>query len=166
MKNKILIFIGLGICIILQGSNIIESLKIGNIKPDLVLLYLTYMSLNLGEIITINLGFSAGILLDLLSQNIIGINSLTLTIFSFVLNSFKTKIYTEKILSGVIVTILATIFVKLLNFFLIHLFVNKVNFYDAILKIIIPLAFYNSILSIPLFPIFTKLFTRLQWQRR
>jgi len=166
LKKQFLIFIVLIITVILQSSNIIEGLKIGNIKPNLILLYVIYVSLNSSLIMAETMGFFAGILEDILSQSLIGINALSKTLLAFFLNNFKTRIYTEKTFSVIIVVFFTTIIIKLFYFLLISIFVNRVNFYYTILKIIFPESLYNSAVSIIVFPLFHSIFTRRLWQKR
>lgn len=152
--------------IVLQSSNVIDRLKIGNIKPNLIMLFIIYISLTTNILTSETTGFFVGFLEDILSQSLIGVNALTKTLLAFFLNHFKTRLFTEKIISVFFVVFLTTIVTKLFYFLLILLFVNKVNFYHAILKIIIPEAFYNALFSIVVFPLFRLILERKRlWQK-
>lgn len=166
MKRTFIIIFFLILIILLQSSNIIETIKIGNIKPNLVLIYLIFISLNSTEVFSINLGFWSGILMDILSQTIIGINSLCYTLLSYILNSLKTKVYSEKAISALIITFIVSIIFYILFFSLIYIFSERINFQNALIKIVLPVSVYNSILSIPLFSIFNSLFVKKLWQKR
>ncbi len=167
MKRQLLLIITLIIIVVFQSSNIIEGLKVGNIKPNIILLYVIYISLNTNIIVAQTIGFFAGIIEDILSQSLIGINALSKTLLAFFLNHFKTRIYTEKALSVIIVVFFTSILIRLFYFLLIFIFVNKVNFYHSILKIVIPEAVYNAAVSVIIFPLFRSIVERKRiWQRR
>ncbi len=151
---------------LLQSSNLLESLSIGSVKPDIVLILIIYLSLNYNLLLSETVGFISGIIEDILSKSLLGINGLILTLISFSLNRFKTKIYTEKIFSAIVVVFITSIIKGILYFLLILLFVGDINTYNFFIKIMIPESLYNSVLVIIIFPIFRLILEgRKKWQK-
>jgi len=151
---------------LLQSSNLLASLSIGSVKPDIVLILIIYLSLNYNLLLSETVGFISGIIEDILSKSLLGINGLILTLISFSLNRFKTKIYTEKIFSAIVVVFITSIIKGILYFLLILLFVGDINTYNFFIKIMIPESLYNSVLVIIIFPIFRLILEgRKKWQK-
>lgn len=157
--KKALYYIIPFLLILLQTSNIVNNLKIGNVKPDFILTFVVYYSLTSSFIKSETLGFFIGLLFDIISNTLIGINTFCLTAISTLLNLFKTKIFVEKSFSVFTIVFLTSIFYRLIYFILTIIFINKLNFYKTIVKIAIPEAFYTAIVAIILFPIYNKIFT-------
>jgi rod shape-determining protein MreD len=76
------------ILLILQLS-LVELFSIGNFKPDLVLIGLIYFTLTSGQIPGIVAAFFTGLALDILSGGVIGANSLSKVIATFVAGYFS-----------------------------------------------------------------------------
>lgn len=146
--------------ILLQTSNFTKSLQIGNVKPDFMLTFIIYISLTTTFINSETLGFFSGLLFDIISHALIGLNTFCLTIIPSILNLFKAKIFVEKSFSVFIIVFITSIFYRLIHFILMNMFLHKINFYKTIIKISIPEAFYTAILSIILFPIYNKIFIK------
>ncbi|MBU1076621.1 MAG: rod shape-determining protein MreD [Spirochaetes bacterium] len=160
MIKKSLQYIILIFLILFQTSNFVDTLKIGNVKPDFVLTFIVFRSLTSTFVNAESLGFFCGIIIDIISHTLLGINSFTMTAISAVLNLFKTKIFVEKPFSVFIITFLSSITYRLLQVLLTVIFVHKINFYKSIIRISLPEAFYTAIAAMLLFPIYNKIFTK------
>ncbi len=148
------------ILVAVQSSNFINFLAIENIKPDILTSYVVYISLTNTGSVSETVGFFVGFFEDVFSISLFGVNAFVKTLLSFILNRFRTKIFTEKYFSVFIVVFIATIINRLLFFFLIIIFEHSVNFYNGMIKIGIPEAFYTAFVSIFLFPLYTYIFKK------
>ncbi len=158
--KKLLQYIILFLLIIIQTSNFVNTLKIGNIKPDFILTFIIYRSLTSTFINSESLGFFGGLILDIISHALIGINAFCMTAFSAFLNLFKTKVFVDKSFSVFIIVFFTSIIYRLLHFLLTVIFIHKINFYKTIIKLSIPEAFYTAIAAIFLFPIYNLIFIK------
>ena len=161
MIKKIIKYLILFLFIFLQASNLFDYLKLfgGNIKPDFVLIYIVYISLTTTFIASETMGFITGLLLDILSYTLIGINAFTLTAISSILNLFKTKLFINKSLSVFIIMFFTSIIYRIIYFLLTTIFMHKLNFYQTIIKISLPETLYTSVFAIILFPIYNYIFS-------
>ncbi|GEM_PF-1130356 len=88
MYKDILINILLLFFLTIIQVTIIELIAINQIKPDLVLIALIYITLREGQIPGIIYSFFAGVILDILGNGIIGSNSFSKVIVMFVVGYF------------------------------------------------------------------------------
>ena len=88
------IYLLLIIALILQ-STAIDYIKIFNAKPDLVLLLVIFFGLFFGPGVGLETGFFAGLLKDILSTDIFGINTLTLAVTGLIVGALSAKFSKE-----------------------------------------------------------------------
>ncbi len=154
MKRIILKYFILILLILLQTSNLLNTLKIGNIKPDFVLKFIVYISLTETFMFSETMAFFAGLLIDIMTYSILGINSFVFTILAVLLNQFKTQIFVEKSFSVFFVAFISSLVFRLLYYFLTIIFFVKMNLFKTLLKISLPEAFYTAIVAIVIFPLY------------
>ncbi len=158
---RVFLYIIVGfIIIIFQMSNLVNSFKIGGIKPNIILSYIVYISLTTEVSFSESISFVTGLMEDIFTGAFLGVNSFTKTVLSFILNRFKTKIFTEKSFSVFIVILLADFLNNFIYFLLISIFERDIDFYMILVKITLPEAFYTAVLSVFLFPIFRRIFKK------
>ncbi|MGE5315211.1 MAG: rod shape-determining protein MreD [Acidobacteriota bacterium] len=69
-------------------TTLIPFLSVANIIPDILLIWVVYTALQSGQIPATVLGFSAGLLVDLLSGQFLGLSALSKTIVGFAAGYF------------------------------------------------------------------------------
>jgi len=69
-------------------TTLIPFLSVANIIPDLLLIWVVYAALQSGQIHATVLGFCAGVLVDLLSGQFLGLSALCMTIVGFAAGYF------------------------------------------------------------------------------
>ena len=78
-----------GVLVIISQSILSEFLSINGIRPDFMLIYLIYISVQFGSTFGVILGFSLGIIADLLGVGTsFGLSSLTYTITGYLTGIF------------------------------------------------------------------------------
>lgn len=158
MKRVILFYIILFILVLLQTSNFSETLRIGLVKPDFVLTYIVFVSLTTTFIFSETLSFIGGLMVDIMSYSLLGINSFVLTLLSVILNQFKTQIFVEKSFSVIFVVFLSSLVYRILYYLLTVVFIVKINFFNTLLRISFPEALYSAIMAVILFPLYNYIF--------
>ncbi len=144
----------------IQSSNFINFLRIENIKPDILISFIAYISLTNNSSVAESVGFFTGLFEDIFSISIFGVNAFTKTIISFGLNKFRTKIFTDKHFSVFIIIFIVSIVNKFLFFLVIIIFDHSVNLYTGMIKIGVPESVYTAVVSIFLFPVYTLIFKK------
>lgn len=99
---KIIHFFILVICLIVQIV-FVEHLSIYHIEFDLVMIAVIGVSIFDGVLYGISYGFAAGIMLDLLTGSIIGINALVYSINAFIVSGIMNLGFKQKILTYVLI---------------------------------------------------------------
>ena len=90
MMNKILYVSAIGLVSLLFQILLSDFLVIRGIRPDFMLIFVLYVSFQFGSLNGVILGFSLGILEDLISSgSLIGLSSLTKSISGFLIGRLK-----------------------------------------------------------------------------
>ncbi|MEG6614882.1 rod shape-determining protein MreD [Peptococcaceae bacterium 1198_IL3148] len=147
---RVLLLAGiLGVALVLQAT-IFDFVRFLGVKPDLVLLVVIYYGFIHGPREGAYLGFLGGLLTDFLTGHYIGLNALSKMAAGYVVGIGKTSLYKESIIISTTVTFVGSI-VGQTVYYLILLFIGiKTAPMSAIFQVIIPVAFYNAILT-PIF---------------
>jgi len=104
---KIIHFLILVICLILQIV-FIEYLKLYHINMDLVMVAIIGISIFDGVLYGITYGFAAGLLLDLMLSNVVGVNALTYALNAFIVSKVINIGFRLKILTYILIVFFIT----------------------------------------------------------
>ena len=84
------VLIGLGV--VLAQWLLFDNLRVWNVAPDVVLLYVAVVALRYGRVAGAVAGFSAGMLMDLLVMpGFLGLGALVKTVLGFVVGIFRSE---------------------------------------------------------------------------
>ena len=146
----------LTLLVIVVQTTLVRYLAIGGLTPDLALLWIVYVAVRRGQIPATTIGFSAGLVLDLLSgaDGMLGLAALAKTISGFIAGYFYSENKTMQTLSSYrfILTLLFVATVHNLVYFIIFLQGSDVNWWGAVLFYGIPSAVYTA--AVGLIPMF------------
>jgi rod shape-determining protein MreD len=156
---KILLKVGIIVTALLIQLTLLNSFTIQGLKPDLILLVVLIFSLlNGAEEGTVS-GFASGLLQDIFSTGLLGVNALVKTVIGFISGILKEKIFLEHILFLIpIITFVVSISQSILMLLILHAFGIEYGMVWSFKKIILPEALYNSLLSPFVFLGIKKLF--------
>ncbi len=145
---KIYLKIGIILVILLIQLTLINSFTIQGVKPDLILLVVMVFSLLQGAEEGSISGFASGLLQDVFSSGLLGINALAKTIIGFVCGILRAKVFAEHILFIIpVITFIASIGHCILIFLVLRAFGTEYNLAWSFKKVALPEALYNSLLS-------------------
>ncbi|GAB6099085.1 hypothetical protein JCM16358_09640 [Halanaerocella petrolearia] len=144
------------IFLVIQGLPVFQHMFYG-IVPDLLLVLLTFLAVNYGRTTGGITGFVIGILQDLFSGGLFGINAISKAIVGYFFGFLKDNIYQDKLLVPPLLSFLATIINQLLIVFFANYLVLAMSLEEIFQVVIIPLAICNSALSVVIHPILYKL---------
>lgn len=94
--------IGFSLFTIVLQTTIFSNFEVKGVRPDLILIIVTYLSLLKGAQIGSILGFSFGLIEDILSETVLGSNALTKTLLGFILGSIGKRLYVNNFLLQII----------------------------------------------------------------
>lgn len=97
------------IIIVILQITLVDFISYGQIKGDIILITLIYITLTLGQIPGIILAFFSGLIFDLLSGNLIGANSLSKVIVIFFVGYFYDEQFNERLIRSYIFLIIVFI---------------------------------------------------------
>jgi rod shape-determining protein MreD len=143
-----LIWVLLTVTTLIVQATLLPLIAINGIRPDLLLIIVVSSALLLGREQGVGLGFFAGLLQDLASGNIFGLNVLSKMITGLLAGAMERKVFKEKVLLPLLAVVLATVFNNMLM--LVTLFVLGYNLdLPAELMNVVFLTIYNAVFAIP-----------------
>ena len=151
LAYRILHFFILIICLVLQ-IGFVEHLKLYSINFDLIMIMVVAVSLVDGVLFGICYGFVAGILLDLMVGDIVGISAFIYAIDAFIASRLIEVGFRRKILSFVFIIFLITEINLVVTSIIYYLFNFNISMLGLGLEMLVrPVC--NIILAIIIFPI-------------
>ena len=121
MKIDYLVAILLFFPLLIIQTTIVPLIAINGVIPDLIIILLAFYALKMGQLHGTILGFSYGLLFDLITGGLLGSSMLSKTITGFVIGYFynenKKDIYLKSFIFPLIVLLASTIDSFILSFF-------------------------------------------------
>lgn len=158
---KVLVWLAVVIAATVIQATILPIFSINGIRPDLLLIVVVSSSLLLGKEHGVGIGFFTGLIQDLASGNIFGINVLSKLATGYLCGMAERKVFKEHLLLPVLAIAIATLFSNALTFLLLFLLGYKVDLLPAIAGSMLPLVLYNIVLSIPIHKLIYRLSQKL-----
>lgn len=129
-------------------ATVLPLIAINGIRPDLLLIIVMSSALLLGKEQGVGLGFFAGLLQDLASGNIFGLNVLSKMLTGYLSGIMERKVFKENVLLPVLAIILATVFNSAVMLLTLIFIGYDVDLTATLFNIGYQLA-YNAALAIP-----------------
>lgn len=165
-KYGLIIFLSI-IVSILQES-VFSNIKILGVGFDLGLVFLVCYSLLGKDIECIVMGIILGLIRDSFFPNVFGLNTIVYILTAYILCKIERKIYKDAILIPMISAFLFTLFKSALYYIYLYCASIEFNFAAHVLNVIPLEAIFNSILSIFIFRIASKInslkFMQEEWK--
>ena len=156
---KILLKGAIIVIALLIQLTLINSITILGLKHDLIMVVVVVFSLLKGEKEGSISGFTSGLLQDIFSTGILGINALAKTVIGFTCGILKEKIFHEHILFIIpVITFISSFMQSILIFLLLRAFGIEYNLAWSLKQVALPEALYGSLLSPFIFLAINKLF--------
>lgn len=113
----------------LVQATVLSNITILSAIPDLVLLFVIYISLENGSVAGCTAGFFAGIIMDFISAAPLGMSSMAKTITGFVTGKFSSAFNLQRLLIPIVAAFIATFLKALLIFVMAFFFGDKIMRY-------------------------------------
>ncbi|MFP4526924.1 MAG: rod shape-determining protein MreD [Candidatus Kapaibacterium sp.] len=136
---------------------LIDLVAIGGMTPDLLLILTVWIVIHEGRFKGLFAGFAIGLLLDLLSTDVIGTNALTKTVAAFIAGAFYREGKADQIagsLKFLMIVLISSIAHNLIYYFF-YLRVTEINLWEFFAKYGIATSLYTTIAAV--FPMLTKI---------
>lgn len=142
---------------------LINSITILGLKPDLIMVVVVVFSLLRGAKEGTVSGFASGLLQDIFSTGLLGMNALAKTVIGFFCGIIKEKIFREHILFIIpVITFIASFIQSILMFLLLRAFGIEYGLAWSLKQVVLPEALYSSLLSPFIFLAINKLFQTIK----
>ena len=130
----------------LLQSSFLELIAVAGVKPDLVMLIIVLYGFLLGPKEGAFLGYTGGLMEDLIFGQYIGLSALSNMVAGFLAGVAGEKLYRENILVASVVTFFVTLAGLLVNYLLLYFLDLHVS-PSALVRVVLPAALYTSILA-------------------
>lgn len=141
--------------LILELANI-KGLTLFGARPDFILILTVFAGLNQGILYGASLGFAGGLAKEIFSNALLGPVAFSLTLTGFLAGLFSQRVFYQNVFIQVIIIFMATLFKMTLTTGLL-IFIHH-SFYPS--KIFISQAFYNALITPPIFFLLSKIFSQ------
>lgn len=131
------------VCFLLQSSSFIS---IFNIQPNFILIGIVIVTLKNDLLDGIKIGLFAGLFQDIISYGTFGMGLFTKTLSGFFAALLKKQIFSDNILSKMLIVFLVTLLDGATSLILINLFYTKVNILNALYSTTLPIAICSGLI--------------------
>lgn len=142
-----LLFISITIIVsIILQTTVINYLAIFSIKPELFLIITVYFSLIKGSLSGEVIGFAGGLLEDVFTVNLFGINAFTKTIIGYTVGKLKNKLDLDNFITPFIIVGMVTFLEGVLSYIIRLFFGQEMPFFSS-MAMNLGRALYNAVLA-------------------
>lgn len=161
MRRKIIVFIIIAVCYLLQ-TTLFEALSFASISPNLLIIVVSALGFMRGKKEGLLIGFFCGLLLDIWNGGIIGFYSLLYMYIGYINGMFRKLFYPEDIKLPMLLIAGSDITCNLFIYFILFLFRNRYDFGYYVFHLMIPELVYTMVVTIFLYFIILKINQRLE----
>jgi len=150
-------------CAVLQSSPVINFFTLLNwIKPDFIILSILFVTINEeNPLISESLAFSTGLLIDILSSDLTGVNAFCLTLLIFVINLIKKNISILRFEQIFLFVFISSVTFEITVLLLYKIFAGTEGYFKNLITLGIPSSLYNALLGPVFFYIFKAVHKRI-----
>ncbi|MBI9100827.1 MAG: rod shape-determining protein MreD [Spirochaetales bacterium] len=149
------IHIGISTLLVLLQTTLFRFIEVKGVSPDIVLIFVVFSANSKGAFRGEIVGFTSGLLEDLLSLAPLGFNSLIKTVIGYLFGKTRGKILFDPFLLPLLYILIATLIKELLSFLVSFLFLRDGSGYFNI-SFLLQTGF-NLVLTPFIFNIFKKI---------
>jgi rod shape-determining protein MreD len=154
MRAKVLVYAAVIFIFILLQSTVFEYMKVFNVRPNLMIVFVICMALLSGNVEAAVTGFFAGLLQDVLFGHSIGFYALMGMYLGYAAGSSNRRLYRDKLFVAVLFVFVWSFIYEFAVYFFKYfgsIMTGDIAFFYPIGMIIFPEALYNSFVTVPVF---------------
>lgn len=165
MLKKILAFLGISLCFVLQ-STVFHKISFAGIVPNLMIVLTSVFGFMKGERAGILSGFFCGFLIDLFFGEFLGFYALMYMYIGFLNGKFARAYYPEDVKLPVALILTSDLSYGILCYILLFMLRGKFEFVYYLGHIILPEAIYTFLAAVVLYPVILVIDLKLDPERR
>lgn len=159
VKRYLLFILLLGLFIIFQSSPLSHHFVLRGVSPDLLLITISLSAFLLGPVPGQIIGFSVGLIVDIISGGLLGITAFTFTIIGYGVGIVGQKVYGNSILISITLLFVVTLVKAVVLSMMAALFLKPGYFgYFSQGRI-----FLEAVLNSVIAPVLFIIVTRVEW---
>jgi rod shape-determining protein MreD len=143
-------------------STTIEYVEIFNSKPNIILVFAILYALIRGYNEGATVGFFSGLILDVISGKVFGLNALLFMYTCILVGKFNKTFFKDSYFVAILFTSVFTLIYQSVFYFLNYFIWGQTNLIFVYFNIIIPEVIYNSIVAIPIYAIMIRLNNKIE----
>ncbi len=156
MRRKIVLFIIIALCFILQ-STVFQSLALANIAPNLLIIVVSSFGFMRGRKEGMWIGFFCGLLVDIFFGFYLGGYALLYMYIGYLNGFFQKRFYPDDIKLPMILIGSSDILCNLVTYIMMFLLRSRFHFWYYLTSVIIPEFVYTMVITIFLYFILLKI---------
>jgi rod shape-determining protein MreD len=152
--NSYLKYSLISLVLIVAQTTLTRAIALGGIAPDILVIWIVYLSLNQGQLRGTIWGFGIGLFTDLLAGEFLGLSALSKTFAGFLAGYFYNENKTALTLGSYrfLLIVLLVSFVHNVVFFFVFTLGTEMRFWSFVLRFGVTTTLYTAILSLmPMF---------------
>ncbi len=150
------------LCISLIQTTLLPYINFLSIQPDLYIIFLVYVSLNTDLERAFHANWGIGLAKDFFIEGPLGLNAIIFIFMGYLISVIKDNIFRKHLTTQILVTLTISIIYNLLYLFMLSISLASANLLTSVWKSPI-IAIYNSLIVIPVFWLFNKLYYSLRY---
>ncbi len=133
----------------------LDHMNITSVKPDLLVILVVFFAIFFGPAIGAETGFISGLLKDIYSVDIFGVNTMLLLATGLIVGLLSPKLFKESKLTQVMLVFASSLSYMTIHYYasLFMLGVTYITLPDYMYGLIVPSSLYTAILSALIFPV-------------
>lgn len=151
--------------VLLMQSTVLSPYGIRGIIPDLVLVLVVCYAMFASSGRSVAYGVFCGLLEDLFSARIIGINAISKGITAFIISRMQLRLFQDNVMAGLLAVLLGTVINLGLSFMLLYFTSGVFNLHINIIEYGLYQLLYNGIFAIPVYYLFYRSHKRMSGVR-
>ncbi len=161
MKRKLITFLIILICFLLQGS-IFHYLSFAKIKPNLLIIVTSSFGFMRGKKEGMFVGLVSGIIYDLFWGSVLGFNMLLFTVIGYMNGAFQRMFYDDDIKLPIALIGTSEIIYGLITYACMYMLQGDFAFFSHLIRIILPELVYTIMVTLALYQIILHVNKKLE----
>lgn len=143
----------LGVLLLIIENSIINYIHIFGVSFNLILIYMTVIALYMDELEAGIIGAIIGLIKDMTTGGIFGVNALILFAISYGISHLRYKIYKESRITIFALVIITSLFDSMVNIATTSVVYNSYGIITLVIKGILMIPLINGLLSVILYSV-------------
>lgn len=152
----------LGILIVIVETSITNYIDIFGVSFNLLIIYITIISLYLDEVYVSIIGIIIGFIKDMTVGGVFGVNALIIFTIGYGISLLKNKIYKESNITIFALVFITSLFDSIVNIVTVMPVYNTYGILNLVIKGILIIPLVNSILSLLVYNLFKTSILKLK----